>query len=284
MTACKIIYRKFLCQIIGICRDYCRHALLAKTPHRFAPLPPHLSEHGWAWRWQMAALFMGTNVLANPLTIYFETREPFTKIVGGNLSGQVGDPLTFALKRSGIAYEINEMPFKRYMTLIQRNAVHGCAAGAVKNAEREKLGKFSAPLVRDKPYVLIMRKGDGVIPPVLSLSDLLQDAKIRLLLHEGYSYGAYDPLLAQPTRAEVSRLPYDNVGMVRMLTQNMIDAFLMNGGEAQAVLKAVDIRPELVIHPLKDAPPGNLRYLYCSQQVSDETLAKINAFLPNLMQ
>jgi len=173
-----------------------------------------------SWAWRIGIALCSGPALPSPLTIYFETREPFTKMAGDSLSGLVGEPVSIALKRSGLNYEFSEMPFKRYMALIQRNMVTGCAAGAVKTPDREKAGKFSAMVAIDKPFVLIARKSDDLLSSMQTLREVLQDPKVRLLLHEGYSYGMFDALLEQSSvRAQVSRLPYDNAGMVRMLSQ-----------------------------------------------------------------
>lgn len=281
-------YEEYIHHCVRLCRSPGRDALgAAGTPTVRTGLGASqtwlsFSQALASWIPRFAVAQVSSYVLATPLSLYFETREPFAKMQDGNLSGQVGEPVSIALKRADMDYELIEMPFQRYITLIQRNVVYGCAAGAVKTAEREKAGKFSNVVSIDKPYVLIIRKGDALFPPLQTLQDVLRNSKVRLLIHEGYSYGQFDGLLAQPTRAQVSRLPYDNVGMVRMLSQNMVDTFLMNGGEAQTVLNNVDTRSELAIYPLKDAPVGQWRYLFCSRQVSDETLARVNAFLPKL--
>ncbi|MBV8657304.1 MAG: transporter substrate-binding domain-containing protein [Burkholderiales bacterium] len=216
--------------------------------------------------------------VAEPLTIMYEIRAPYTVMVNHTLTGLVGDPIANAVKEAGIDVAWQEIPFKRELRLIESNKIHGCAAGRLRNAAREKVGKFSAPVYRDKLFVLLVAKGNAKLDAHQTLTAVLNDPAIHLLVQEGYSYGEeLDPLITH-ARAQIVRLPYENTSLARMVVQGQVDAYLMTQEEAEALEH--EMKGALVTKSLADAPPGPIRYLYCSKSVSDDTLERLNRVLP----
>ncbi|WP_269530920.1 ABC transporter substrate-binding protein [Chitinimonas sp. BJYL2] len=209
----------------------------------------------------------------SPLLVYIEERDPYFSMDQGRLGGLVGKPAREALERAGIAYRVETVPFQRHMTLIARNLVYGCAPGRFHTAEREAVGKYSAPLFRDGPLVLLVSRNGKPVPATLEAT--LKQADLRLLAQEGYSYGAEADALLMQHGARLKREPYTNRALARQVAENIVDGYFLFLEEAQAMIRALG-ETNLRIHSFTDAPPVTVRYLYCSKQVPDTLLNRIN--------
>ncbi len=113
-----------------------------------------------------------------------------------------------------------------------------------------------------------------------TFKQLFADRGLRLLVREGLSYGAYIDNQLPSAQAHIVRQAYENQVLVQVLAKGTVDGYLMSEEEAIALISAYKT-DKLAIAHFSDAPPGEYRYLYCSRQVEDAALAKINAALPS---
>jgi polar amino acid transport system substrate-binding protein len=144
------------------------------------------------------------------------------------------------------------------------------------NGQRLKLGKFSRPLYRDLPFGALVRDGLDLPEPVTAAA-LLADRRHALLVKDGYSYGSMlDGLIARISPRRV-RTSVDPLQMALMLRSGRADWMIVAPEEAQ-VLGGAGLR----LVALADAPPGPTRHLYCSLDVPDAWMARIDAALPPL--
>ncbi len=148
-----------------------------------------------------------------------------------------------------------------------------CGVGWFRSAQREAQGKFSRALYRDRPFGALVRDelplGSG-----MPSTELFRSAQFRLLIKEGYSYGAQlDELIAKAARAP-ERTTTDNAQMARMLLAGRADWMIVAPEEATALAA-----PGLRVLEFSDLREGPSRHLYCSQDLPDDWMARIDQAL-----
>jgi polar amino acid transport system substrate-binding protein len=110
---------------------------------------------------------------------------------------------------------------------------------------------------------------------------LFEDKKVKLLVKDGFSYGAYvDELIKDYDPATVSVVTSTNVQMLHMILSGRADYFFMSEEEADhIILSAGYERSQFQLQHFADMPAGNHRYIACSQQVSTEVVDLLNSAL-----
>lgn len=205
-----------------------------------------------------------------PILLHYQHRPPYSAAdAAGVVGGLVATPAAQALRGAGIPFQWVQTPAQRQLALIQGGRGPHCGVGWFRNPEREARGKFSRPLYRDRPFGAIVRAELPIASGVRS-ADLISDARFPVLVKEGFSYGPqFDALLvraAKPVRtsAEVASLP------------DMLRA------ERAAWTPAAPEESEALVGPglrqivFSDVPPGQARHLYCSQDVPDDWMRRID--------
>lgn len=236
-----------------------------------------------------AAAGFGTLALAcapaaepSALTLHYQPRVPHSALdADGRVTGIVATPAARALERAGIAHVWQSTPAQRQLALIQHGEGLHCGIGWFRTPEREALGRFSAPLYRDQPLAALVRA--GALPEAgraVRAADLLRDGGPRLLVKEGYSYGAhFDGLIAQAA-APVARSTAEVDALARMVAAGRADWMLASPEEVPAMhaaLGAGAAPPRLLT--LVDAPPGATRHLYCNRAVPAAWIERIDRAL-----
>ncbi|QSI78624.1 substrate-binding periplasmic protein [Niveibacterium microcysteis] len=230
-------------------------------------------------------LVLGTLTLAatvthaeEPISLLYNPRVPYSYIDHGVVTGTIVTPVSHALTRAGIPFVWVETPFRRQLAIVRANTGRDCMAAAFRDPERETYGRFSQPILQNEQMALVVPKtAEAKFRRYGSLSSALADRTMRLLIKEGYSYGAaINASLA--TRAEANVAAYDEAqSIVRMLHEGMADALLMTTQEAKQTFMQKGLSPEdfaYVIYP--DTPPGEWRHLFCSFKVPAHAIDAIN--------
>lgn len=211
------------------------------------------------------------------ITLYFNERPPYlVSAPDGSASGLTATPAANAFKAAGIPFKWAKLPTNRQLALIRNGEGANCAVGWFMNAEREQYAKFTKPIYRDKPTVILAHDGfayreGSTFPQVLAMADL------RVLVKDKFSYGPYiDGLLASLKPIIVSTAN-ENAQMVQMIQAHRADLMFLAEEEAaylveQAGFNLRDFR--LIRFP--DMPAGERRYIMCSKHVPDEVISKLN--------
>lgn len=212
---------------------------------------------------------------AQTLTLHYQERPPYSRTLpDGRVTGLVADPAADALTRAGIPFTWALTPSQRQLALIQGSGTDPhCGIGWFRSDERAALGRFSAPLYRDRPLAALMR-ADLALPANASAQALLADRRLRLLVKEGYSYG---PRLDQQISASgqtPQRTSVDPPQMARMLASGRADWMIVAPEEAQSLAS-----PDLRLVPLHDEPDGPTRHLYCNRAVPAAWMERIDRAL-----
>ncbi len=238
-------------------------------------------------RWlllNLSGLLMGSAMcptgLAGSLTLYYEDRLPFMFVQNGELSGSEGRTAADALTAAGIEFVLSEAPVARQVVMISNNLEPACAVGLYWTAERAKTGKYTLPIFRSLPQDTIVRVDNPKMQSVNSMSALLADPALTLILRNGYSYGANVDGLLQKAKARITRPSEDSHGRVRLVLEGVVDAALFTPDEAEYQIRqfGADGR-ELVVKHFSDSPMGEPRHLYCSMSVDDTVISRLNEVL-----
>lgn len=192
--------------------------------------------------------------------------------------GLVIEPLRRALDRTGLPHRWVLTPAVRQLLMVENGEHLVCGVGWFRSPVREAKGQFSAALYRGQHLAMIARR-DAALREGMSLREAL-DSPARLLVKQGYSYGAeLDALIAErPGRATQGS---GEVGqLLRMLQAGHADWMPAAPEEVQAQLQR-DGRREQTLQLLhfSDPPPIVSRHLYCNKAVPAAWLERLGLAL-----
>jgi len=230
-----------------------------------------------AWAGLSAATACGAEAA---LALYFNERPPFNATgANGRVSGLTATPTASALRRAGIPFRWESTPLARQFALIERGDTYGCAVGLYRSPQREQVGKFSAPVYRDRGLVAIARAGIGLRDGA-SLAALLRDRRLRMLYKSGLTYGATVSRLIQQTPPVMEMVSVETSVMVQMIRAERADWMLVAEEEASYLIALAGVpRASVVVVHFSDVPGGEPRHLYCSRAVPDSLVKRFNAAL-----
>lgn len=214
--------------------------------------------------------------------LHYQERPPYYQSVAGDgPQGLVIAPLRQALGLGGLPHRFELTPALRQLQLIEQGSQPVCGIGWFRNPERAAKGLFSKPLYQDRPLAMLVREPLGWTHP-RAMAEAIGDARARLLVKTGYSYGpAFDRLLAARATPPLT-ITGEMAAAVRMLAADRADWTPMAPEEAE--LELASGVSGLRLLAFSDAPAGNLRYLYCNKAVPEAWLQRLDAALPALAE
>lgn len=219
------------------------------------------------------------------IILHYHERRPYYITSGTKVQGLVAGTVTRAFDFAEIPYKWQQTPAKRQLDIIRSNDTPGCGVGWFKTEERQQFGKFSAPIYQDSPFVAVARADNTLMQKMLSLNQLLNEHRLKLLVKAGYSYGTdvdrnieeFSPWLVETTA--------DNQAMLRMIEGRRADYCFMTREEATDLFMHAGFNKDnFIMVPFAEIPHGNKRYLICSRQVPDETIERFNLALDFLQK
>jgi polar amino acid transport system substrate-binding protein len=228
-----------------------------------------------------AACFFPMSGLAEPASVdlLYHERAPYY-VVGptGEVGGLVGEPVAKAFRRSSLAYRWVSMAANAQLKTVQEATAPVCAVGWFKTPAREEFAKFTRPVYRDRPQVLLLRNGDRRVLRHLTISELFNDHGLRLGVKLGYSYGVKIDSEIERLKPSQITTSQDMGGMLRMLAGERFDYFLSSAEETPIIIDGIpEAKGKIVIHELQDMPQGSERYLLCSRNTPDTLIERLNA-------
>lgn len=220
-----------------------------------------------------------------PLTIEYRDKPPYSYTVDGKPAGFLMERTIKLLKRAGIEARHAEVPIRRTLQHLQANQTALCSPGLYKNPEREAFARFSLPIHRDKPHVVLAHASVAAqIRALPRVAQLFADASLQPGVMDGVSYGQQlDQFLANaakpPLRAQLAPLQ-----LARMVGARRVDYMLIDEEDLGWLRKDPEFTPlPLVRIEFSDMPRGELRYLACSMLVSPQTVDKLNQAIRELV-
>jgi uncharacterized protein (TIGR02285 family) len=218
----------------------------------------------------------------NPIQLYYYDRAPYAVTdTQGDVSGLTATPAANAFNQAGIPFQWKKMPFKRQLVTIKHNKKMACGIGWFKNPERESFARFTDSIYQDQPAVTISKKGNNALEQHTDLKSLFKDKQIKLLVKDGFSYGAHiDELINNYNPEIVSIVTSTNVQMLQMILSGRADYFFISEEEAEHIILTAGFEmSQFQLQHFADMPAGNRRYIACSQRVSSEVVDLLNRVL-----
>lgn len=227
----------------------------------------------------LACLPMLAPVLAmadDKITLSFNDRPPYL-VAGadGSASGLTGTPAAEAFRAAGIDVAWSKVPPNRQLVVIKEGG-QNCAIGWYKTAEREQFAKFTKPIYRDKPTVIIANPkfaaGDNA-----KLSDILATKGVRVLVKENFTYGPYIDAALDKVKAAQTKSNGTSTQMLQLVNANSVDFMFASEEEASYLVEQSGIGAgNFKQIKMPDVPVGDDRYIMCSKDVSDDVIGKLN--------
>jgi len=233
----------------------------------------------------MAACGAAVAAAQTPLTIEYRDKPPYSYTEDGKPMGFLMERTARLLRRAGIEARYAEVPIRRTLQHLQANQAALCSPGLYKNPEREAFARFSIPIHRDKPHVVLAHAAVAAQIRVLPRVALLfAEAGLQPGLLDGVSYGQQlDQYLATAARPPV-RAQLTPLQLARMVAARRVDYMLIDEEDLGWLRKDPEFSPlPLVRIEFADMPRGELRYLACSQRVSPQTMDRLNQAIRELL-
>lgn len=212
------------------------------------------------------------------LTILYHQKRPFYSSQGSEVKGLVASTINHSMKEIGIPFSWVETPATRQLGIVGENKSKVCALGWFKTPEREKFAKYSIALYQDKPFVAVTRADNELMQSEDNVVRVFEEYRLKLLLKRGYSYGTFLDQKIKTISPRRTVTTADNLRMLQMIQTHRADYCLMTEEEAYDLLVYSRLqRSNFKITRFSNTPPGNKRYLLCSQKVTDKEMDKINS-------
>ncbi len=219
------------------------------------------------------------------LVLLYNERPPYNiSGEGGEVSGLVATPLVNALRALGIRYRWENTPLARQFKMIELGKGNECMVGMFRNPERERYGKFSAPIYRDLRMVGIARAELGLRDGIRA-ADLMDDRSKRLMLKSGLTYGTELARMVRERKPTTEWVTVESVQMVQMLKADRADWMPATEEEAGYLIAQAGLGPrDVTVLHFADLGEGEARYLLCSRLVPDTLIKRINSALPTVSE
>src|SRR5476649_1570911 len=153
------------------------------------------------------------------------------------------------------------------------------ARSAGKTREREQFAKFTHAVSQDSPWAGLANIAFKP-PPNLTVKAMLADSRITVLLKNGYVYGDYLDIQIAGMKAQHMETTGDMLQVFKMIARGRAQITFAPVDEIRYYLDAGAIsRADTKVIEFPEMPAGYKRYLMCSKQVDDQTIAQFNAAL-----
>lgn len=213
-----------------------------------------------------------------PLIISYLDRPPYYYTVAGEAQGLLVEKVKAILDTANIKADYREVPAGRILHNIEHNTTAQCSIGWFKNNAREKFARFTLPIWRDSPWmVLAPVQLKDAISQYERFSELLADSTLSWGTHREFSYGQYLDGLAQQYATNKMEFSGDQMLLPKMMLKGRASYMIIAQEEFLPLVESAGLNiNNFFLQPMADAPPVNERFLMCSKSVTPELIEKIN--------
>jgi polar amino acid transport system substrate-binding protein len=226
-----------------------------------------------------------TALCAQEITMLFRDKPPYSYVENGVQKGFLLERTARVLDQAGVKARFVDMPPKRIFLEIQNNAQPVCSFGWYKIPEREKYARFSQPIHQDKPHLVLAgpRSVDD-LRKHRSLKALLADASLTLAVVDGVSYGPEIDAMIKSFPGQTDRSLISPLQVAGKVALKRADFMFIDQEDYDYLMStSLEFKNDALQRlDLPDLPAGLRRYILCSQQVTDQTMARIDAAIARL--
>jgi polar amino acid transport system substrate-binding protein len=228
----------------------------------------------------LIAALCSSRTMAAPLLMVFRDKPPYSYVEQDIAKGFLLERTRRILARANILAEFREMPPKRIFFEIQKNEQEICSFGWYKIAERQKYARYSVPLHQDrKQMVMTGARSAAAIRRHTTLKNLMSSKELTLATADGVSYGTEIDQMISAFSGKIDRTLLSPLEVAKKVALQRADFMFIDQDDYDYLLAsdAAFLADNLVIQDFPDTPPGLLRYILCSQKVSEAMMKQINA-------
>ena len=229
--------------------------------------------------WSGVALALDAPSVPQPITVHYVLRPPYMSLSANGLTGLTGAPTVLAFMHANIPFVLADTPFARQLHMIEVNSGQDCMIGMFKTPEREVFAKFTHPIYRDSPQIILTAAANAPrFSKFSSVVDLLSDKTMELLVKLRYSYGKVPDALIERYQPTLQKTTDENLLMLKAIKLKMSDYMFMTPEEASVAIAAAGFsESDFRQIKFKNMPDGDYRHIMCSKNVPDHVIAKLNA-------
>ena len=214
---------------------------------------------------------------SDALTVSYIERPPYYYTDQRRATGFLLEKVRKIFLDAGIAVTFQVRPPNRVIHEIKRGG-DNCSVGWFKTLEREQFAKFSLPIYRNSPIVILtVKQQQHRFSPYRSLGEVFADQTLVMASIGAFSYGAYIDQLIEATSPRLQRISTRQTILPKLILSGRANYMLVAPEEIETLLDSADLNPkDFVAIKMSDIPDGNRRYIICSKEVSDNIIGKLN--------
>ncbi len=238
----------------------------------------------------LALLFLLTALLAqeagsgrawadDTMKVAYLERPPYYWTHDGQPKGFLLELTQHIFRLAGIEASYLPVPPNRIIAELRENKSSLCSIGWFKNHERESFARFSLPIYRDRPLVILTTKDKAErIRQYERLEDVFRDTSLVLATMASFSFGEEIDRLQRLILPRTLTISTTQSVLPRLILQGRAAYMLVAPEEIPNLLGSANVDPKLFVElTMRDIPPGNLRHLIFNAGVPEDIMSSVNA-------
>ncbi|MBN2809854.1 MAG: transporter substrate-binding domain-containing protein [Deltaproteobacteria bacterium] len=223
-------------------------------------------------------LFGPAKSFSAPLTVFYFERPPYYFTEDNQARGFLVELSRNIFQDAGIKVDFISLPPARIIKAIKNAATPTCSIGWFKKPEREKFAKFSLPIYRDQPLVILTSKNlKEHLEPCKTLVQVFSDTTLSIGKMGSFSYGTYVDELLTLISPKSQTVVKNQATLIKLVDKGRISYMLAAPEEIPSLIISAGLKnADFYSHQLTDVPQGNLRYLIFSRSFPDDELQSVN--------
>lgn len=231
----------------------------------------------------MAAVILLTPALASAaqaVRMMFREKPPYSYTENGVQKGFLLEYTNKITKQAGVAATFEVLPTKRIFAELEANTEAICTFGWYKTPDRERYAQFTAPIVTDRPHIVLASSASAkTIKKHKTLKSLFADPQRTMTIVEGTSYGTALDTMLGTSKTTMDRTTGSPIQAALKVAAQRVEFMLIDQDDFEHLLATEPSfrTAKLVKITFPDMPAGLKRYLLCSQQVPQDVIKRFNA-------
>jgi uncharacterized protein (TIGR02285 family) len=219
------------------------------------------------------------------LTIAWRSKPPHQYVENGVEKGILLERARAVFQEAHLPTHFVEEPAKRIWHNFAIQTENYCSFGWYRIPERESLVQFSAIFHTDPPHTLLVApEALAAVQKHKTLASLLDDPQLTRGMVDGVSYGPQLDAMIKHSRNHVELSSAAPLIMANMIANHRASFMLIDREDWEYMRDRENGAHNLVQLDLQGMPNGLSRYIVCSNDVSAETMKKINAAIAKVWQ
>lgn len=226
----------------------------------------------------LVLLMLPQSVMCETLTVSYLERPPYYHTRQGRADGFLIELSKRIFQDAGVEVVFEMMPPKRIMMELKNADNVHCSVGWFKKPEREEFAKFSLPIYRDRPVVILTtKKQKQMFARHETLRDVFLDKSLIMATMSAFSYGSYIDGLRKDVFPKTHEISSRQNLLPKLIMKGRAAYMLTAPEEVETLVRSAGLDPDdFVAITMPDIPAGNRRYLIFTRGVSDDMIKKIN--------